>query len=122
MPSETLQEAFVANGDDPIRLLAQGNRVTAGRTISVAVDNRTDSPVLYGTDATLDDPDSGEPVAGSQTAFLSVGLYADPGEVGPCVLIDVPDETPSGVYLASLRGVDIDELELPVRVEARPGA
>jgi hypothetical protein len=108
----------VSSEEEPVGLLAQGNVVAAGQTVSLAVDNGSDTEVHYGTFATVDDPASHKPVPGSPKLFLLPQFTAGPHGIGPCVVAVVPAQTARGDYLASVHevGEDREDLTIPIQV------
>lgn len=83
--------------------------------------------VHYGTQAYLEEADSGKPVEiDGPYGFLAIQLGAEVDDVGPCVPIVIPSDTPPGRYRAVLGGVDAARndagttLEAPVQVRGKP--
>jgi hypothetical protein len=101
-------------------LLVQRRSPRPGGEITVAVLNDSDDPITYGQAAFLREPGSARPILGDERRFIpAVAYFAEPGRIGRCVDIPVPEAVAPGRYEAVLdqvRGVEGKELATPVRV------
>jgi len=107
IPDSTVRSTFVDTGQEGARLLLERAAVRPGAILSIAVENDTAEAVRYGTYAYARDSSTGREVeSDGPYAYRAIGLYAEPGEVGPCVQIVIPSDTPAGDYRAVLGHVD----------------
>lgn len=106
MSDAKLRSTFVAGGGGRVRLLLERSTVRPGAVVAVTVANDSDEPIRYGTFTHIEDADSGRQVEiDGPVGYRLIGLGADQGEVGPCIPVLIPSDTPPGDYRAALADV-----------------
>jgi hypothetical protein len=100
----TVRTAFQdSSRKDDVALLMEGTSFRPGATFAVAVRNGSNAAVTYGVQTSVEDAETGEIVHPDEAiAYPAIGLVVQPGGVGPCVSVRVPDATSHGIYRAVL--------------------
>lgn len=101
-------------------LLVQRRVAQPGDDVIVAVLNDSEDRITYGMSAFLRESGSGRPVPGSGPDFVpAVGFSAEPGQIGNCLTIHVPERLVPGRYEAvvdQVSRVEGREVTAPIRI------